>query len=202
MEIKNLVVGPLLTNCYILSESEKYPQRHILISKKEAAVIDPGGGAKKILKEIENEETKLKYIILTHTHLDHSFATSEIKEKTGAEVLIHEAEKDLKNLADKFLKEGEEIKIGDIILKVIHTPGHTKGSICLLGLQPTRHPPASRAPNFIFTGDTLFKNGYGRTDLPSGSSKDLKESLQKLSKFLKPGMKIYPGHGEIFEYKI
>ena len=191
----------------------------MLFSKREAAVIDPGGEAEKILKEIESSGKKLKYIILTHSHWDHTSAALKIKDynppttssrsslrserapKTKAEILIHEAEKDFLKFAaegeprpqgrevDKFLEEGDKIKIGDIILKVIHTSGHTKGSICLLG------------DNFIFTGDTLFKDGFGRTDLPGGSSEDLQKSLEKLSKFLKPGMKIYPGHGETFEYE-
>jgi glyoxylase-like metal-dependent hydrolase (beta-lactamase superfamily II) len=188
MEIKHLIVGPLLTNCYLL------------ISKGEAAVIDPGGGAKAILKEIEESKAKLKYIILTHGHWDHTLSVLKIREKTGAKILIHEAEKEFVKFAaigeprpegrevDEFLKEDSEIKIGDLVLKVIHTPGHTKGSICLTG------------ENEIFTGDTIFKDGYGRTDLKGGSQKDLENSLEKLKKFLKPGMKVYPGHGETFEY--
>lgn len=162
----------------------------MLTSKKETAVVDPGGNAGKILKEIESSGGKVKYIILTHSHWDHTFAVSKIKGETEAEILIHKAEKDfLKFEVGKFLADGDKIKIGDIILKVIHTPGHSKGSICLLG------------DNFMFSGDTLFKDGFGRTDLPGGSSENLQESLEKLSKILKPGMKIYPGHGEIFEYK-
>jgi glyoxylase-like metal-dependent hydrolase (beta-lactamase superfamily II) len=177
-EIKHLIVGPLLTNCYLL------------FSKKEAAVIDPGGGTKTILKEIEESGAKLKFIILTHGHWDHTLSILKIKEKTGARILLHEAEKEfVKFKTDQFLKDGEEIKIGNIVLKVIHTPGHTKGSICLLG------------NSFIFTGDTIFKDGYGRTDLVGGSQKDLENSLKKLSKILKPGMKIYPGHGDIFKKK-
>jgi glyoxylase-like metal-dependent hydrolase (beta-lactamase superfamily II) len=176
MEIKHLIVGPLLTNCYLL------------ISEGEAAVIDPGGGAKAILKEIEESKAKLKCIILTHGHWDHTLSVLKIKGKTGAEILIHESEKEfVKFKVDEFLKEDSEIKIGDSVLKVIHTPGHTKGSVCLTG------------ENFIFTGDTIFKDGYGRTDLKGGSQKDLENSLKKLSKILKPGMKVYPGHGEIFE---
>jgi len=176
MEIKHLIVGPLLTNCYLL------------ISKDEAAVIDPGGGTKTIFKEIEKSGAKLKFIILTHGHWDHTLSVAKIKEKTGAKILIHEAEKEfVKFKVDEFLKEDSEIKIGDFVLKVIHTPGHTKGSICLL------------ANDFIFTGDTIFKDGYGRTDLKGGSQKDLKNSLEKLSKILKPGMKVYPGHDETFE---
>jgi glyoxylase-like metal-dependent hydrolase (beta-lactamase superfamily II) len=174
MEIKQLVVGPLLTNCYIL------------ISNKEAVVIDPGAGLKKILKEIEGK--KLKYIILTHYHWDHILGAIKLKEKTGAKILIHKGEKNfIKFQPDQFLDGGEEIKIGNEYLKIIHTPGHTKGSISILG------------KDFIFTGDTIFEDGFGRTDLPGGSKKDLKESLEKLEKVIKKGMKIYPGHGPTFQ---
>jgi len=166
MEIKRLIVGDLETNCYLL------------ISENKLIIIDPGGGVEKILKEIKEIKAKPKYIINTHCHPDHTSANEEVRKKTGAEILT--------------LKGEEEIKIGKSVLKVIHTPGHTKDSICLLG------------KNFIFTGDTLFKNGYGRTDLSGGSQKELEESLEKLSKLLKPRgvrrMTVYPGHGEIFQY--
>jgi len=174
MRIKHLIVGPLLTNCYIL------------ISEGEALVIDPGGGLKRILEEIG--EAKLKYIVLTHCHWDHLLAAPKLKKATRAKILIHEGEKDLiKFEVDQFLKNGDEIKVGVISLKVIHTPGHTKGSICLAG------------KNFIFTSDTIFEDGYGRTDLPGGSQKDLENSLSKLKKILKPGFKIFPGHGPPFK---
>ena len=190
MEIKNLIVGPLLTNCYLLISKGEAARPKGEARLKEAAVIDPGGGAKAILKEIVDSKTKLKYIILTHSHWDHAFSALKIKNETGAKILMHKEEKELVSFKiDNLLEEGEEIKIGDIVLKVIHTPGHTKGSICLSG------------DNFIFTGDTIFKDGYGRTDLAGGSQKDLENSLKKLSKILKSGMKIYPGHGEIFEIK-
>ncbi|PIV65245.1 MAG: MBL fold metallo-hydrolase [Candidatus Nealsonbacteria bacterium CG01_land_8_20_14_3_00_12] len=179
-ELEHLIVGPLLTNCYIL------------ISKGEALVIDPGGGLKRILKEIE--KAKLKYIVLTHCHWDHFLAAPKLKRETGAKILIHEEEKAfIKFNVDQFLKNGDEIgyppfeQVGEISLKVIHTPGHTKGSICLAG------------KDFIFTGDTIFEDGYGRTDLSGGSQKDLENSLKKLEKILKPGTKIYPGHGPPFK---
>lgn len=178
MKIKRLIIGNLETNCYLL------------ISEKELAVVDPGGEAEEILKEIDFEKAKVKYIINTHYHPDHVLGNEKIKEKTGAKILIHEAEKDFVNFpVDEFLKDGEEIKIGESILRVLRTPGHTKGSICLIG------------ENFIFTGDTLFKDGYGRTDLPGGSRKEMEESLEKLSKLSQSGIMIYPGHGEIFKYK-
>lgn len=175
MQIKHFIVGELETNCYFL------------ITENEFGIIDPGGDADKILKEIEKAKVKQKYIINTHCHPDHVLANEKIKKATGAKILIQEAEKDFINFeADRLLKDGDEIKIGDSVLKVLHTPGHTQGSICLLG------------ENFIFTGDTLFKDGHGRTDLSGGSQKDMEESLEKLSKLLKPGMIVYPGHGEIF----
>ena len=146
----------------------------MVISAGELLIIDPGGEGGKILKEIEVTGAKLKYIINTHNHPDHISANEKIRQVTGAEILI-----DLKN--------GDEIRIGNSVLKVIQTPGHTKDSICLLG------------KGFIFTGDTLFKDGKGRTDLPGGSEKDLEKSLEKLKKIIKPGTIVYPGHGEIFE---
>lgn len=181
MQIKCLTVGELATNCYLL------------VSGEEAAVIDPGGEPEKILEEIRKSKVKLKYVINTHCHLDHILANEKISQETGAEILIHEKEKDFVNFrVNRFLKDGDEIKIGvesPIVLKIIHTPGHTKGSICLAG------------SNFVFTGDTLFKDGYGRTDLPGGSAEEMKESLEKLKKLFKPGISIYPGHGESFKIK-
>lgn len=161
MEIRQLFVGELSTNCYLV------------ISNGELAIIDPGAEPEKILEEIKRIKAEPKYIINTHSHLDHTSANQEIKEATGAEILA--------------LKEDQEIKIGDSVLKVIFTPGHTKDSICLLG------------EDFIFSGDTLFEDGYGRTDLPTGSQQEMENSLEKLSNFIKLGMTIYPGHGRIFK---
>ncbi|PIR07567.1 MBL fold metallo-hydrolase, partial [Candidatus Jorgensenbacteria bacterium CG11_big_fil_rev_8_21_14_0_20_38_23] len=94
-------------------------------------------------------------------------------------MLIHKEDKDfIKFNVDQFLKDGDEIKVGEISLKIVHTPGHTKGSICLLG------------DGFIFTGDTLFEDAYGRTDLSGGSQTEMENSLEKLKKILKPGMKV------------
>lgn len=176
MTIKTLIVGPLLTNCYLVSSAD------------EILIIDPGGSKEEILQEAAKIKGKIKYIINTHGHPDHVFANQEIKKETGAEIMIHEAEKDFIDFkADKFLKEGDEIKIGDSVLKILHTPGHSRGSICLLG------------QDFIFAGDTLFKDGYGRTDLPGGCWQELEKSLEKLKKMLKPGTTVYPGHGEVFK---
>ncbi len=172
MEIIQIKVGELGTNCYILK------------TEKEAIIIDPGGDTNKILENIEQQNVR---IINTHYHFDHTVANNELKEKLNAEILIHENEKEYIDFhIDKFLKDREELKINGTKLKVINTPGHTKGSICLLG------------DNFIFTGDTLFDCGYGRTDLPGGEPEKMYESLNKLNEILEDKMKIYPGHGEPF----
>ncbi|MFA5742773.1 MAG: MBL fold metallo-hydrolase [Candidatus Paceibacterota bacterium] len=176
MEIKQIIVGKLQTNCYLF------------ISQKEMVVIDPGGEPRKILAEIEKTGAAVKYIINTHYHFDHMLANKEIEEATGAKVLIHEDEK--KFIAfepDHFLKEGERIKIGAENLEVIHTPGHSQGSICLLG------------NGFMFSGDTLFDGSYGRVDFPGGSAEDIAKSLEKLAKMITPEMKVYPGHGQVFK---
>lgn len=173
MEIKTFVVGPLLTNCYLLS------------SDKEAILIDPAFLTKEILNELKNK--KISYIILTHYHWDHTFSVKEVQEKTGAKILIHrEDKKFLKIEADQLLDGGEEIRFGKNFLKIIHTPGHTRGSISIL------------IDNFLFTGDTLFEDGVGRTDLPGGSEKDLKSSLKILEKIINSKIKIFPGHGPQF----
>lgn len=170
MNIKKLKVGDLRTNCYIVS------------SDNQAVIIDPGGSAKEILAELEN--SKLLYIINTHYHFDHVTANEIIKKETGAKILIHEKEKEFIDFqADKFLQDGDEIKFGQEKLKVIHTPGHTAGGICLLG------------DNAIFTGDTLFKGTYGYTAFPGGSEDDMQKSLAKLKTIIKSGTHVYPGHG-------
>lgn len=179
MEIKRLIVGALDTNCYLL------------IAGKEMIIVDPGSEPEKILDEIKKTGAKPEYIINTHYHPDHTGANKEMKKETGAKILIHEAEKSFISFKPGgFLKGGEKIKIGDTVLKIIHTPGHSPGSICLLG------------KDFALTGDTIFKDGYGRTDLKGGSWEDLDKSLKKLKKLLKPGMRIYPGHGDIFRVKV
>jgi hydroxyacylglutathione hydrolase len=124
-------------------------------------------------------EGNIKKIINTHYHFDHTDGNHLYQ----AESMIHRLDAVyLEQDFDRLLEEG------DIIdgWKVIHTPGHTPGSICLL------------KNNVILTGDTLFLDGWGRTDLPGGSEKDMKESLKKLDKIIKPGMMVYPGHGPVF----
>lgn len=175
-KIKKLIIGPLLTNCYFV------------FSGGEVLIIDPGAEEEEILSLIEEETAKLKYIINTHFHPDHTLGNNFIKKKIGGKILIHKLEKKFISFKpDRFLRDGDEIELGNITLKVLHTPGHTKGSICLL------------AENIVFSGDTLFKDGIGRTDLIGGSRQKIESSLEKLTRILGPGTIVYPGHGEIFE---
>jgi len=176
LNVQKIKVGKLRTNCYLVSSGD------------EMIVIDPGAEADLILGEIKKTEKKLKYIVNTHFHFDHVTDNDKIQEKTKAKILISENEKDFIDFkVDKFLKEGDKIKIGEDSLSVINTPGHSKGSICLLGEE------------VIFTGDTLFRDCFGRTDLDGGSEDEMEESLEKLSKIITPDVIVYPGHGDSFD---
>jgi len=186
---KRLMVGELGTNCYLTGD------------KDNLIVIDPGGDAAKILNVINENSYKVKYIVLTHCHYDHIGAVSEVKEKTNAEILISENEKrnymstgvTLQNMfgdasmitpPDMLLKEGEIIKSGEYEFKVIETPGHTSGGICLL------------CGDKLFSGDTLFRESVGRTDFPTGDMGQLLANIRGKLFTLPPETVVYPGHGE------
>jgi hydroxyacylglutathione hydrolase len=178
MEIKRIIVGQLSTNCYLL------------VDDGQLAIIDPGDETGTIESEISKIGAIPQFIINTHCHFDHIGANGALKEKFHIPVLIAENEKGSAGFsADKFLKDGQELKIGGSILKIIDTPGHTKGSICLFG------------DNFVFSGDTIFAESFGRTDLPGGSDKDMRASLQKLDCLIKQDTTICPGHGDTFNYQ-
>ncbi len=164
MKVRKIIVGILKTNCYLVYNEE------------EMIVVDPGGSAKKIIKEIEGLGITPKYIVNTHSHPDHVLANKGVQRATGAKMI-------------EKLKEGDEIKIGKEKLMVLHTPGHTEDSICL------------RGEGFLIGGDVLFIDGHGRTDLPGGSSKEMEKTLQRLKKDLPGETLIYPGHGDSFLMK-
>ncbi|MDH7498143.1 MAG: MBL fold metallo-hydrolase [Syntrophomonadaceae bacterium] len=191
MILKGLEVGAIAANCYVIGCEETM----------EAAVIDPGGSASAILRLIESLKVAVKYIINTHGHIDHIGANRQLKEATGAMILIHADDaKMLTNPAsnfsmfmgrsitspppDQLLAHGDIIRVGSTIeLEVIHTPGHSPGGICL------------KTDNIIFSGDTLFAGSIGRTDFPGGSYATLIRSIQERILCYDDNVVVYPGHG-------
>jgi len=189
MIIHTLTVGPMQANCYLLECEETHS----------AIVIDPGDDAEEILDVLEKRKLNLEFIINTHGHIDHISVNADLKKKTSAKLYIHRLDADMivnphKNLssfigrdisspsADKILEDGDNLEVGTIILKVIHTPGHSPGSICLL------------ADESVFTGDLLFAGSIGRYDFPGSSYNQIMESLNKIME-LDDNLVVYPGHG-------
>ena len=182
MEVKVLQVGPIGTNCYLL-EDEK---AHV------AAVIDPGDEAGRILQVIKDDGVDVKYILLTHGHYDHTTAVPELHQALPqAEIYIHKADANgagsrLFPLAGqipdlKFYDEGDALTLGELTIQVLHTPGHSKGSVTL------------KVGDVLFCGDTLFAGSCGRTDLAGGSYDEIMTSLKKLGEL--PGdYHVCPGH--------
>lgn len=178
MLFKQVHVGPMQNFSYVIGDEKT----------KEAAVVDAGWEADNLINICAKEKLRITKIILTHFHYDHTQKTDELASKTNSVVYFHEDDSNeikrvIKNPNIKIvkLKNNDEIKVGSIKIKVIHTPGHSPGAICLL------------AENKLLTGDTLFVDAIGRTDLPGGNAIKLFESLQKLKK-LSDGTEIYPGH--------
>ncbi|MBF0487009.1 MAG: MBL fold metallo-hydrolase [Nitrospirae bacterium] len=189
MAIGQITVGQLEVNCYIVSDGVT----------KEAMVVDPGDEPDRILGYIAEKGLVLVKIVCTHTHFDHIGALPELKEASKASLQMHKDElavyKMAKNMAavwgfqidtmptpDVFLTEGAEVAVGGASFKVLHTPGHTPGGMCLFG------------SGIVITGDTLFAGSVGRTDLPGGSMSALKTSFKRLMA-LPPDTKVLPGHG-------
>ena len=171
---------------------------YLALNGERAFVVDPGADADKILAAAEAEGAKIEWVLLTHAHFDHIGGVAELQ-RAGAQVVLHRDDlgivSSFKNLAfytgvkvEKFLPDvtvsgGETLDVAGVKVRVIHTPGHTAGGVCYV------------ADDIIFTGDTLFELSYGRTDFPTGSFKELKNSvLNKL--FVLPGdYRLLPGHG-------
>ncbi len=170
MIIKTVVVGPLETNCYIVADHEG----------GQAAVIDPGEDAGKIIKALDEDRLKLVYILTTHAHFDHIQGAKELKEAKGGQIFSHPSES--LPFSDKELAEGMEFDLDGLNLKVIQTPGHSAGSCSIM------------ADGVIFSGDLLFEGAVGRTDFPGGSVDELLDSLDKI-KALPEETVVYPGHG-------
>jgi glyoxylase-like metal-dependent hydrolase (beta-lactamase superfamily II) len=177
-------------NCHIVYDTDS----------KEALVIDPGDESDLLVDIIQNDlEVNVKYIALTHAHFDHVGGIGDLKKATKGEVLLHKADESIYNEArshayswgfqlddlpgiDRFIVEGDTLQIGNFVLTVLHTPGHTEGGVCFYG------------NGIIFTGDTLFRDSVGRTDLPGGNIKALAASFRRLMA-LPPETRVYCGHG-------
>jgi len=189
MILEKLVVGPLEVNCYIFGDENG-----------EVVVIDPGAEGERIIAFIEERGYRPRCIINTHCHIDHIRANADVKGKYNIPILVHKEDApiltspqdaELEEMiggkpsppADRLLSEGDEIKVGSFTLRVIHTPGHTPGGISLL------------FDDGVFTGDTLFAGGVGRTDLPGGSWDTLVSSIREKLLVLPDSLPIYPGHG-------
>ena len=192
MILERIVVGNLETNCYIFGSSRE----------KEVTVIDPGGSPELILSVLYGLTARVRYIINTHGHVDHIAGNRRIKKRTGADICIHRADSQMlidarKNFsdllavpitsppADRFLRGGDVIRLGELELKVVHTPGHSPGGISLV------------SDGLVFTGDTLFAGSIGRWDFPGASYNLLLASVRNRLLILDEEMIVYPGHGPI-----
>ena len=176
IDVKEL--GIYFVNCYLIREEQS----------KSCAVIDPGGHANKVLNYLEENDLTLEAILLTHGHFDHVGAVKELAEKTGCKVYLHAD--DLQMPEDltagplyytHHYDEGDVLELAGLTIQVLHTPGHTAGSVCLM------------VDDAIFSGDTLFSHSCGRTDLATGSPEAITRSLARL-KALDGNYRVFPGH--------
>ncbi|WP_163193964.1 MBL fold metallo-hydrolase [Clostridium thermarum] len=188
MKVLRIPVGPLATNCYILIDEET----------KETAVIDPGGEAEKLIATLERNEAKVKYILLTHGHFDHTGAVIDLKNKYKAPVhvtkedhdMIHSGASELFNMEgydgsiNNFIYEATVFELGSTKIKCITTPGHTPGGVCFY------------FDNILISGDTLFNGSVGRTDFVGANHRILINSIKTKLMDLPEDTVVLPGHGE------
>ena len=185
-------VGPLQCNCTVLGDA----------ATREGMVVDPGGNLSDILATIANHSLQLRSIVVTHAHLDHIASAAALHDLTGAPVLYHQADLALVAVMDQqaawmgvptpevrspdeSAEAGKVLRLGEHSMHVLHTPGHTPGSICL-------HAPAAQ---LLLAGDTLFRGGIGRTDLWGGNASQILRSIQGQLLHLPQGTQVVPGHG-------
>jgi len=190
MQVRSLPVGPLLTNCFVVWDEPS----------KQAMIIDPGGDADRILGLVQAEGLTVCLLVNTHGHADHILANSRLREQTGAPLCIHELDApmltdSMANLSawaglpyraappDRLLREGDELAVGALTFRVLHTPGHTPGGISLVG------------PGCVFSGDCLFEGSIGRTDFPGGNHRLLIQSIREKLLALPDDTVVYSGHG-------
>lgn len=179
MKIRTLTLGDYQTNCYLVSDEDGV-----------TAVIDPGYEPQTILSVLQAEHLQLGAILLTHGHFDHVGGVKALAKDAVCPVWMHKAEQTMPPqitagelyFTDSY-DDGDTVQVGKLTFSVLHTPGHTPGSVCL------------RCEDVLFSGDTLFAGSCGRTDLPGGSMAQMRESLARLRK-IPENLTVYPGHGE------
>ncbi len=191
MRITNLPSGALQANTYLAVDEKT----------NEGFIVDPGGYNKVLTKEVRDNDVNIKYIILTHGHSDHICGVNEHKaEFPDAKIVAYKDEEAMlenPNLnqspgfgvpystkADILVSDGDELKVGDVTLKFIHTPGHTEGGMCIY----------VKEAKVLFSGDTLFRQSIGRTDFPGGSYKEIMDSIRKKLFLLPDDTNVFPGH--------
>lgn len=185
MIIRRMMAGVYAANCYILLDE----------NTKDVVVLDPGGDVDDICNAVNDFHGKVKYIILTHGHFDHTTGVEELKDITGAQVAISKEDNDMIMKGEQYygpfpeaggdilLKDGDELKFGNTTLKILATPGHTPGGICIL------------SDDDVFTGDTLFAGSVGRSDLKGGNQEALIRSIKEKLMVLDNTIAVHPGHG-------
>lgn len=190
MILESLPTGPLQVNCYILGCE----------TTRKAVVVDPGGDVEQVLALLQQLDLQVQMVINTHGHFDHVGGNRKLIEATEAELLLHENDKELLGMAQqhaaayglpselspapqRLLSGGQVIAVGDLEIKVLHTPGHTPGGICLL------------VGDQLIVGDTLFAGSIGRTDLPGGNHQQLIDSINSQLLPLPDATVAHPGHG-------
>lgn len=188
MIYKRLPIGMYSSNCYILGDNG------------EGIIVDPGVDSEIIMDNVKKLGLNIKYIVITHAHVDHICKMEEVRKQTGAKVAVHRLDAigltDYRyngsalfglnytySAPDILLNDGDVLEAGGLKFEIIHTPGHSPGGICI------------KVENSIFTGDTLFKNSIGRSDLGNGDHDDLINSIKNRLMVLPDDMEVYPGHG-------
>jgi glyoxylase-like metal-dependent hydrolase (beta-lactamase superfamily II) len=192
VQIRQLTLGPIQTNCYLVGCEETF----------EAAVIDPAWDGRSITAMADNDGWMISHILLTHTHFDHIGGLSDVKEATGAPIFVHpDAVPMMKNTTmsaaffglkvpappapDEMLQHGQVLKVGKLEIHALYTPGHAPGHICF-------HLPAYQV---VFAGDLLFQEGVGRTDLPGGNYQEMMDSIKNQLLSMPDETQVFPGHG-------
>ena len=179
MRVETFVRGPLQNNVYLLCDE----------ISNEAAIIDPGIGSDDLLKNIEEQQLRLRYVLVTHAHFDHIDNVALFREQTGAEVVSHRADaavlEELAGVsADVLLDGGEELVLGNLTLQTFHTPGHSPGGVCFL------------VEDHLFAGDTLFAGSIGRSDFPDSDGALLLRAIAGEILPLPDETHVLPGHGD------